>query len=91
MEHEIRRLTPPILGRMYSESSVLLLDLVAVLVTTRIRDLHRRRLVRELVTLLHVRGHHEAAHEVRIRLLPGVFPTKQELDTERFDSLRGRR
>lgn len=63
----------------------LVLVLAAVWLSYAVRDVIRRRLTRRLVTFLHARGHHEAAHEVRWALLPGVQPTKEELDMERRD------
>lgn len=56
--------------------------LFAVVVSSGVRDFYRRRLTRRLVTLLHARGYHAAAHEVRRTLLPGVFPSQEELDME---------
>lgn len=53
------------------------------LISWQLREHYHRRLIRRLVTKLHARGHHAAAHQVRMTLLPGVFPSLEEVKLER--------
>ncbi len=59
------------------------MTLAVVVVSYEVRLAARRRRDQNLVTWLHRRGQHEAAHKVRLTILPGEPPTVEQLKLER--------